>query len=94
MNLRNLFVNVALWKQLLRYGIVGGSVAIVYVALTSLIIETTAWSALKASITGFVLTIPFAYSAHRFVTLVWTRRSNQLLRPIRSRIVYPVLTDE
>jgi len=68
MNLRNLFVNVALWKQLLRYGIVGGSVTIVYVALTSLIIETTAWSALKASITGFVLTIPFAYVAHRFVT--------------------------
>lgn len=88
MNLRKLFVNVALWKQLFRYGIVGCSVTIVYVALTSLIIETTAWSALKASITGFVLTIPFAYFAHRLVTFASTEAYvQQMVRFVITMIV-------
>jgi putative flippase GtrA len=56
------------WLQLARYGLVGGALSVLYAGLTAVLIEATNWPALNASIGAFVLSLPFAYLGHRYVT--------------------------
>ena len=46
--------------QVLRYGVVGAALSLLYVALTTLLAETTSLSPLMAGVTAFFLSLPAA----------------------------------
>jgi len=55
--------------------------SLLYMALTSLIIESISWSPLKASVAAFCLSLPVAYFSHRYLTFrSTTSYSGQFIR--------------
>jgi len=57
----------------LRYGVVGASLSLLYVALTTLLAEVTSLSPLWASVAAFFVSLPGAYFAHFGLTFRRTR---------------------
>jgi putative flippase GtrA len=54
--------------QLLRYGVVGTSMSVLYASLATSIIEVTVVRPLTASVAAFCLSLPVAYLSHLYLT--------------------------
>jgi len=59
---------IDLIKLLVRYGLVGGALTLIYILMTAVIIELLRWPALVSSVTAFTLNLPAAYFGHRHGT--------------------------
>jgi putative flippase GtrA len=58
--------------RIVRYGVIGASMSLIYAVLTAAFMEATSWTGLQASMAAFCVSLPFAYLAHRHVTFAST----------------------
>lgn len=69
---------LALASQLLRFGIVGLSAAIIHFSVVALLVERANLAPLVANIFGFLVSFPLSYWGHRFWTFQDTEAQHKV----------------